>query len=149
MKYLLLLMGLMVGTPVLAYDCAISVTPLMFGTVEGIVGHEQRSTATIRVVCRTGDTAANVNYQILIDGVSAEEGRSMGAGGHSTGYQLYTSDNYQQVWGNSGSGVVSDSYPLGVHESAERSYRIYAKMRTGRQDAPGHYQDTVNVRLQY
>lgn len=137
------------SSPVLAYDCTISATPLNFGSVKGIAGQAQRTTATLRVVCTTGASAANVSYQILIDGPAGQGQRQMSTGSHSTGYQLYISGDYQQVWGNGGSGTISDAYSLAANDSATRTYAVYAKMTPTRGDPPGSYIANTAVQLIY
>ncbi|WP_213992017.1 spore coat protein U domain-containing protein [Sodalis sp. dw_96] len=135
--------------PALAYDCAISGTPLNFGSVEGIAGRIQQSTATLTVVCRTGNTPANVSYQILMVGPAGDAQRQMSAGEHITGYQLYTSGSYQQVWSNTGDGIISDSYSLGANATVTRNYTVYAKMKTDRAASPGTYTANLAVQLVY
>ncbi len=135
--------------PALAYDCEISATPLNFGSVDGVAGQIRQSTATLTVVCRTGDTAANVSYQILMDSPAGDAQRQMSAGEHNTGYQLYTSGSYQQVWSNTGGGVISDSYSLAADATVSRNYTIYAKMKTDRAASPGTYTANLAVQLIY
>ncbi|WP_410015975.1 spore coat protein U domain-containing protein [Sodalis sp. C49] len=135
--------------PALAYDCSIAATPLSFGALAGVDGATRQTTATLTVVCRTGAAAANVSYRILLDGPAGEGQRQMSAGGHNAGYQLYTSDNYQQVWGNGGGGAITDGYSLAANATVTRTYTVYARMRAGRDDRPGSYIATTLVQLLY
>ncbi len=135
--------------PALAYDCEISATPLNFGSVEGLAGRTQQSTATLTVVCHSGNTPETVGYQILMDGPAGEAQRQMSAGAHNAGFQLYTSGSYQQVWSNTGSGIINDSYGLAANSSVSRNYTVYARMVTGRKDAPGSYTANLAVELIY
>lgn len=140
---------MLLSGPALAYDCAISATPLNFGAVPGIAGQIQQSTATLTVACRSGNAPAEVSYRILMDGPAGEAQRQMAAGGHNTGYQLYTSGSYQQVWSNTGGGIIADSYTLAANTSVSRTYRVYARMKTERDDAPGNYTANLAVQLIY
>ncbi len=140
---------MVISGPALAYDCGISGTPLNFGSVEGIAGRTQQSTATLTVVCRTGNAPETVSYQILMGGPTGDEQRQMSVGMHNTGYQLYTSGSYQQLWSNTGAGVISDSYSLGANATVSRNYTVYAKMKTDRAASPGNYTDNVAVQLIY
>lgn len=140
---------LFITGPALAYDCEISATPLNFGAVEGIAGRTQQSTATLTVACRSGNTPASVSYQILMDSPEGDAERRMTAGDHSAGYQLYTSISYQQVWSNTGGGIISDSYSLAANETVSRTYTVYARMKTGREASPGTYMANLAVRLIY
>ncbi|MGC6388847.1 spore coat protein U domain-containing protein [Ewingella sp. S1.OA.A_B6] len=135
--------------PALAYNCDISATPLNFGSLEGIAGRVRLSTATLTVVCRTGNAPANVNYQILIDNPAGNAEHQMTAGNHNAGYQLYTSESYQEIWSNTGSGIVSDSYSLAANSSVSRTYTIYAKMKIDREDLPGTYIANFTAQLLY
>ncbi|NDL62836.1 Csu type fimbrial protein [Acerihabitans arboris] len=137
------------AAPALAYDCTIASTPLNFGALAGVAGATRQTTATITVVCRSGAAAANVSYQILLDGPAGEGQRQMSAGGHSADYQLYTSGNYQQVWGNSGGGVITDGYSLDANATVTRTYTVYAKMKADRDDPPGSYIANTAVQLLY
>ncbi|WP_413734590.1 spore coat protein U domain-containing protein [Sodalis sp. RH21] len=143
-----LLWGLF-STQASAYDCSISATPLNFGAIQGIAGMVQRSTATITVVCSGGASAANVSYRILIDGPAAQAPRQISSGSHSASYQLYTSGDYQQVWGNGGGGVITDSYSLEANAAVTRTYTVYAKMTPSRNDPPGSYIANAMVQLIY
>ena len=141
---------LMLSTgPALAYDCTLSATPLNFGSIEGVAGQTRQSTATLTVVCRSGNTSADVNYQILMDGQGSGGERQMTVGDHNTGYQLYTSGSYQQVWNNTGSGMVKDSYRIAANDTVSRTYTVYAKMKTARKDPPGAYLANLTVQLVY
>ena len=135
--------------PALAYDCELSATPLNFGSVEGIAGRTQESTATLTVVCRSGNTPANVSYQILLNGPAGDAQRQMSAGSHVAGYQLYTSGSYQQVWSNTSGRIISDSYSLAANATVSRNYTVYAKMKTDRAASPGTYTANLAVQLIY
>lgn len=147
-RILSLLLCTLSAAPALAYDCTISATPLSFGALAGVAGTTRQTTATITVLCRS-NVAANVSYRILLDGPPGEAQRQMSAGGHSAGYQLYTSANYQQVWGNSGGGVITDGYSLDANATVTRTYTVYAKMKAGRDDPPGSYIANTVVQLLY
>lgn len=69
-------------------------------------------------------------------------------GNNTTNYQLYTSNNYQQIWDGS-SGALTDSYTLTANTSETRTYTVYARMTPSFQDAPGTYIDTRSVSLLY
>ncbi|EHD21410.1 MULTISPECIES: spore coat protein U domain-containing protein [Brenneria] len=133
----------------LAYSCAIDATALSFGAIEGITGVSQQSTATLTVKCQA-DTGADstISYQIMIDGAETGEQRQMTDGNNTTNYQLYTSNNYQQIWDGS-SGALTDSYTLTANTSETRTYTVYARMTPSFQDAPGTYIDTRSVSLLY
>ncbi|HEY0209197.1 spore coat protein U domain-containing protein [Acerihabitans sp.] len=148
-RNLFVLLSVLFAGPALAYDCSIAATPLNFGALAGVDGTTRRSTATLTVVCRGGAAAANVSYRILLDGPAGEGRRQMSAGGHSAGYQLYTSNNYQQVWGNSGGGMITDGYSLEANATVSRTYTVYASMKAGRDDRPGSYSATTVVQLLY
>ncbi|WP_439849970.1 spore coat protein U domain-containing protein [Pseudomonas syringae] len=131
----------------MAYQCSVAATPLSFGMVEGRSGQTSRSSATLTVVCQS-DVATTVSYQLLSDTVSQSE-RTMTGGNGGASYQLYTSASYQQVWGDTASSAISDSYTLAANTSQTRVYTVYARMQPGLKVGPGQYVSVSGVRLVY
>ncbi|WP_426140531.1 spore coat protein U domain-containing protein [Pseudomonas sp. DWP3-1-2] len=138
----------LIGAPAMAYDCSVAATPLNFGMVEGRTGQVTRSTATLTVVCQSGNSAATVSYQLLSDTFSAGDKTMMGGNGEAS-YQLYTSRSYQQVWGDTSGNAISDSYTLAANTSQTRVYTVYARMQPGLKVGPGQYTGVSTVRLIY
>lgn len=134
-------------SPAMAYQCSVAATPLSFGVVEGRTGLIARTTATLTVVCQS-DSAATVSYQLLSDAYSQGD-RSMEGGNGAASYQLYTSASYQQVWGDTPSNAISDSYTLAAHTTQTRVYTVYARMQPGAKAGPGQYTSVSSVRLVY
>ena len=131
----------------MAYQCSVSATPLSFGMVEGRTAQVARSTATLTVFCQS-DVATTVSYQILSDTFSQNE-RTMTGGNGAANYQLYTSATYQQVWGETASNAILDSYTLAANTSLTRVYTVYARMLPGMRVGPGEYVAVSDVRLVY
>jgi len=151
MKPTACLIGLSIAltcTQTLAYTCSVAATALNFGVVEGRGNQAWRSTATLTVVCQGATSAVDVSYQLFSDGSGSGE-RSMAGAGGGANYQLYTSADYQRVWGDTAGSAISDSYSLAANSSQTRVYTVYARMLPGRQAAPGAYTALSTVRLVY
>lgn len=142
-----LLLVLLASSSALASPtCSVSATPLNFGTVQGIAGASERSTATLSVTCRA-DTAANISYSLVYDAGSGVVSRTLQLGAAQVAYQLYTGGNDSLPW--SDSHPITDSYSLAAGASVTRTYTVYAKLQPGRQGAPGAYWQVGQVRLIY
>ncbi|WP_297835367.1 spore coat protein U domain-containing protein, partial [Pseudomonas sp.] len=104
--------------------------------------------ATLTVVCRSDASAVNVSYQLMTDTAGYGEQGMAGSNGEAS-YQLYTDGSYRQLWGDTSSSAISDSYALAANSTLSRVYTVYARMQPGRRVGPGQYLAIRGVRLVY
>ena len=134
----------------------VSATPLTFGNYNPSSGAAKTVTSTVTVSATlTGvSLLTTISYSISlgggVTGVIANRRMTGGTGGLSLGYNLYTTGNYDAVWGING---VTDSMAaiatvLGTHLS--RTYTVYGRVPTGQYVSPGsNYSDTIVVTVIY
>ena len=137
-------------------SATVSATPLAFGNYNPSSGVARTVTNTVTVsVTLTGSSLmTTISYSISLEGgvtgVIANRRMAGGAGGLSLGYNLYTTGNYDVVWGIDG---VTDSMAaiatvLGTNLS--RTYTVYGRVPAGQYVSPGsNYGDTIVVTVIY
>ena len=95
-----------------------------------------------------------VSYQVALSTGSAGSyvQRRMQSGANGLGYNLYTSNNYSQVWGN-GSGstrTVSGLFLFGASTApSTRRHTMYGRVPARQDVAVGAYADNVLVTVTY
>lgn len=139
------------GVGVFSCGATVSVAlPLAFGNYNP--GSAKASSTDISVTGTLTGVGLLVTFGYAIS-LSAGNGGTIAnralTGPGSLQYNLYTTDTYAAVWGNSGR---SDSYSLiasvgGV--SATRTYTVYGLIPAGQYVAAGSYSDTITVSVVY
>lgn len=134
--------------PAWAADCTAEVSPLVFGQFHSIDGSPADITATIGVTC-SASAAETVNYEIRIAAPSGRSGRVMHGSEGDLPYELYTSLNRRQPWGDGtgGTGVVTGSMSLAAGERHTVNYTAYGRILATRAARAGAYSDALPVYL--
>jgi spore coat protein U-like protein len=75
--------------------------------------------------------------------------RVLNGPGTPLAYNLYTSDNYQTVWGNNGRSDSYSAVAAALGASATRTYTVYGLIPAGQYVAAGAYSNTITVSVVY
>lgn len=150
--FALLAAAALVTTPAaqaqLTLSCSVITASLLFGTVDPSGGSATPGTGTITVSC-VGINLTGVTYEIALSaGNGTYAQRQMLSGGNALNYNVYTSSNYQTVWGDGSAGTAKVSGGLtvlvtsGLHPAHGRI--------PGSQNVPaGTYTDQLTVTVTY
>lgn len=145
------------AAPAGAASCSLSVGALNFGAYDVFAGGDLAANADVVVSCRrvAGDPVpVLVGYEVALSTGSAGSyvQRRMQSGVNGLGYNLYTSNNYSQVWGN-GSGstrTVSGLFLFGSSTApSTRRHTMYGRVPARQDVAVGTYADNVLVTVTY
>lgn len=126
--------------------CMVSVTPVQFGTYNGLRPGDVRSTGTVVYNCTQ---SSPVTISISRSGSSFLEHRRMTQAGHALLYNLYLDPAATIVWGDGtgGSQVYRDPAPApDINISVPVYARVPALQRGPR---TGFYDDTLVVTINY
>jgi spore coat protein U-like protein len=131
-----------------AADCTTQVSPLVFGQFRAIDGTTADITATITVSCVAIAPEA-VAYELRIAAAAGGATRAMHGATGDLAYELYTSLNGRQRWGDGtgGTGVVAGSMSLVAGERHSQSYTVYGRILADRRARAGAYTDVLPVYL--
>lgn len=151
------LLVLVVAAPAGAASCSLSVGALNFGAYDVFAAGDLAANADVVVSCRrvAGDPVpVLVGYQVGLSAGSAASyvQRRMRSGANWLGYNLYTSNNYSQVWGD-GSGstrTVGGLFLFGAQTApSTRRHTMYGRVPARQDVAVGAYADNVLVTVTY
>ncbi len=134
-------------------NCAILVTPLVFGRYVPFSNSASDFTATITLHCSSSGTAAvPINGTIALIGSGGRSGRKLTSGTHQLRYQLYRDPGRTALWGDGGgaggaapvSGVVNATVPF------QQTLTIYGRILARQSGAfVGSYSDQITAILNY
>jgi spore coat protein U-like protein len=133
----------------------VSAAPLPFGNYDPNSGTARDVSGSITVTSTAFGVGllTTIGYTIsLNDGVNGSvAARKMVSGSAATplGYNLFTNNNYDQVWGNES---VSDSFTVlatVIGTSLTRSYTVYGRIPPKQYVSVGAYADTITVTVNY
>ena len=137
-------------------SATVSATPLAFGSYNpgSSTAKSVTSTVTVSATLTGVSLLTTIGYSISlgggVTGVVAKRQMAGGTGGQSLGYNLYTTGNYDVVWGIDG---VTDSMTaiatvLGTRMS--KTHTVYGRVPEGQYLPPGsNYSDTIVVTVNY
>lgn len=124
--------------------CAISATPLSFGTYDPTAVAADDATSTIDVKCTNG-TLYNVGLNAGGSAGASVTSRKMSGGGKTLDYSLYQDTARATNWGNTvGSDAVS-----GTAGVAATSLTVYGRIPAGQNVPVGSFADTVTATIAY
>jgi spore coat protein U-like protein len=129
-------------------SCTVSATGVAFGTYTPLQTSALTSNGTIAVNC-SGVTGTNAIYVQLSTGFSGNyTTRTMTSGAYTLSYNLYATTNTSYIWGN-GTGVSYEveTYVTNVQPTANLT--VYGQVNSGQDPAPGTYNDTITVTVNY
>lgn len=128
--------------------CTVSGTTLNFGnSIDPLAtATPLDSSSTLSVQCtNTTPYTVSLNAGSNAGGASNFGSRTMKAGSHTLGYQLYLDSGRSTVWGDgTGSSTVA-----GTGTGSTQSLTIYGRLPSLAGVVPGSYTDTVTVTVSY
>jgi spore coat protein U-like protein len=135
-------------TLTLQANCAVSATPLNFGT-NGVIATALNQQTTVAVTC-TNTTPYNVGLDAGTVAGSTVASRLMagtttGNTGTTVGFQLYQDAGHATVWGNTqGTNTVA-----GTGTGAAQSISVYGQVPAQATPKPDTYQTTVTATVYF
>ena len=134
-------------------SCAVSATPVSFGTYDPTNPTAVTPTGSISVSCQLiSGVSLLVGYTITLStGSGNYSARKMVGTATPLAYNLYLDGGWTQVWGDgvtNGTFSKTDGYLLGVG-TVVLSYTVYGKMPARQLVAAGGYSDNIVVTISY
>ena len=133
-----------VTATVLSY-CSIAANNMAFGTYSPAAAAALTATTTLAVTC-TNTTPYSVSLSAGNSNSVAQRTMSTGSGGPTLNYNLYQSNTYATVWGNTSSNWVT---PSGGGTGTAQSLTVYGSIPAGQNATPGSYTDTITATVNY
>jgi spore coat protein U-like protein len=127
-------------TASVASNCTISTSVVAFGSYDPIVAHASTpldSTGSVTIRCTRG-TATTVGLGLGANASGST--RRMTDGADFMTYELYKDNGRTQIWGNSGTDLLT---PAVAPSSAPRSFTVYGRVDAAQDVEAGNYSDTV------
>lgn len=130
-------------------ECEVTATPLPFGDYTPTNGSALQSTGTLTVSCQLIGLLQSWTIQ-LSAGNGSYGSRRMRNGSHNLNYNIYRDAARSEVWGNGTGGSLSrtDSVTLFVGLYS-KNYTLYGQVPALQDVAPGSYNDTIMVTVNY
>lgn len=123
-------------------NCTVGASPLAFGTYDTL-GAAVTGSTTLSIRCTRG-TGATIS---LDNGSNATAGgvRRMASGTtERLAYDLFQDSSYSTPWGSGGTAL-----PWNATDRATHTQTIYGRIPENQDVAPGTYQDTITVTVNY
>jgi spore coat protein U-like protein len=143
-----------VATP----SCSVSTPGLSFGSYDVYAAGATNGNATLRVTCDINPPPKNatVNYTISMSTGSSNSfvQRQMKSGANTFGYNLYTTNAYSIVWGDSTGSTQTISGTMQLSDknnpSQSNTHTVYGRIPALQDVAvASDYQDNVTVTVTY
>jgi spore coat protein U-like protein len=130
-----------------AVSCSVTATGVAFGVYTPMQATALTSNGTIAISC-TG-VLYDVATVSLSTGLSGNyTNRTLLSGAAALDYNLYTSANGGQVWGN-GNGTTSTVQAVVWFFAPATNLTVYGAVNAGQDPVPGAYVDTITVSVNY
>jgi spore coat protein U-like protein len=127
-----------------AASCAVSATPIAFGTYNPFIATPLDGTGTVGVKC-TGQ--ALVTAQLSPGGSGNQMARRMQNGSAFLSYQIYTDALRLIVWGD---GIVGTGTLTGaVQGNVQRIFTMYGRLPARQNASVGSYVDTLIITVNF
>jgi|SRR3974390_482326 len=128
----------------IATSCTVnSASKLDFGS-QGLLNANVDQTSTIQVQC-TNTTPYNIALDAGLGTGATIANRLMTSGGNVVNYTLYRDSARSLVWGNT---PLTDTVS-GAGTGATQSYTVYGRVPSQTTPAPGTYNDTITITVNY
>jgi spore coat protein U-like protein len=129
-------------------SCTVSAVGVAFGTYTPLQAAPLNMTGTINIAC-FGVTGRNTVTIDLSTGASNNyPTRTLTAGIHTLNYNLYFDAAYTQIWGNGTGGSVQGTAQI-RRRRHNASLPVYGAIAARQDPAPGGYNDTIVVTVNY
>jgi len=130
-----------------AVSCSVTATGVAFGVYTPLQTTALAANGTVAISC-TGVLydVATVSLSTGLSGTYAN--RTMKSGTASLDYNLYTSANGSEIWGN-GSGGSGTAQAVLWFFAPTANLTVYGTVNAGQDPTPGTYMDTITVTVSY
>ena len=134
--------------------CAVSTTPIAFGTYDPQSASPRDSDGSVLFTCG-GLVGGVVTYDVTLDkglNSTTSSPRRMSSGASRLDYNLYTSSAYASIWGDGtgGSQKITGSVTILLLGGTTRSLVVYGRIPSSQTSVkPGAYSDAVLVTVTY
>lgn len=130
-----------------AVSCSVTATGVAFGIYTPLQTAALAANGTIAISC-TGVLydAATVSLSTGLSG--SYTNRTLRSGAAALDYNLYTSANGSQIWGN-GTGGTGTVQAVLWFFAPTTNLTVYGAVNAGQDPAPGTYMDTITVSVAY
>lgn len=144
---------LLFGMQLFAASCAVSTNGLAFGVYNPLDSYDVATSSAVSIRCTSLKNNERVKLAIsLSTGNSGSyTARTMMNGSETLSYNIYTTANYSNVWGNGTgiSNIVTDRFFTSVSAPTTMTYTLYARILGGQDAAVGSYNDTITITVEY
>lgn len=124
---------------------------LAFGTYNPLGGSNATATADITITCTNSTPITSVT--LSAGGSGSINSRQMSKSGDTAkklNYNLYTSSANTSIWGDGGSGNVTNNVSGSAGTGSAQTLTIYGTIAASQTSAvPGTYSDTITVTINY
>lgn len=130
-----------------AVSCSVTATGVAFGVYTPLQTAALAANGTIAISC-TGVLydVATVSLSTGLSGTYTN--RTLKSGAAALDYNLYTSANGSQIWGN-GTGGTGTGQAVLWFFAPTANLTVYGTVNAGQDPAPGSYLDTITVTVNY
>ena len=130
-----------------AISCSVTATGVFFGIYTPLQTSALNANGTIAISC-TGVLydVATVSLSTGLSGTYTN--RTLKSGAAALDYNLYTSANGSQIWGNGNGGTGTGQAVLWFF-APTANLTVYGAVNAGQDPAPGTYMDTITVSVAY
>ena len=130
-----------------AVSCSVTATGVAFGIYTPLQTGALAANGTIAISC-TGVLydVATVSLSTGLSGTYVN--RTLKSGAAALDYNLYTSANGSQIWGN-GTGGTGTGQAVLWFFAPTANLTVYGAVNAGQDPAPGTYMDTITVSVAY
>jgi len=135
-----------VSADALCTSFGVTATALDFGVYDPEAGAPSTSTATVSIQCGVG-ILPEFSVALSTGGGSYAQ-RVMAKGTERLTYNLYADSAHMTVWGDGTGGTVVQSLS-GIITLGSTRYSVYGLIDPGQYPAPGAYNDTITVTVNF
>ena len=131
-------------------SCIVTATPLAFGNYDQIAAAATTGTSTISLQCTNG-AAAVMALNGGINGNESQRKMKDSVSGNQLNYQLYTTAANTNVWGDTTSGTVTQTYNS-TNPATVQPFTVYGTIPAQQNvaiSASNTYQDTITVTVTF
>lgn len=130
-----------------AQSCRVDVVPLAFGVYDPAAAQANVARGDVTLVCG-GEAGRRSDGGSAAVRLGGEAARALGGNGHSLRYAIFQDAALSRPWWSGASFVVA--LPESTRNGAvELHVPLYGRIAPGQWIAPGAYQDTIEVTVEF
>lgn len=130
-----------------AVSCSVTATGVAFGIYTPLQASALNANGTVAISC-TGVLYDVATVSLSTGSSGTYTNRTLKSGAAALDYNLYTSANGSQIWGNGSSGTGTAQAVVWFF-APTANLTVYGAVDAGQDPAPGTYMDTITVSVAY